>query len=160
MGFEAILAGHTPHVFGQPFYAGWGLTQNHTLLTGRTRRLSREQLFAAAMIQYPIWYDPYRDQLCELENVLDTLEAQSRTWRDDHHGWVACGMRLWKRPHLNSMFGQSKPMMFQNNLAKARRSSVQRQRNLMVWASAYQDLAAPAVRIEDGFFGRKGLAQG
>ena len=22
MGFEAILAGHTPHVFGQPFYAG------------------------------------------------------------------------------------------------------------------------------------------
>ena len=55
------------------------------------------------------------------------------------------------------MFGQSKPLMFQNNLAKARRSSVQRQRNLMVWASAYQDLAAPEVRIEDGFLRSKGL---
>ena len=26
LGFEAILAGHRPHVFGQPFYAGWGLS--------------------------------------------------------------------------------------------------------------------------------------
>jgi capsular polysaccharide export protein len=29
MGFEAILAGHKPHVFGKPFYAGWGLTQDY-----------------------------------------------------------------------------------------------------------------------------------
>ncbi len=28
MGFEAILAGHKPRIFGQPFYAGWGLTQD------------------------------------------------------------------------------------------------------------------------------------
>ena len=28
LGFEAILAGHKPRVFGQPFYAGWGLTQD------------------------------------------------------------------------------------------------------------------------------------
>ena len=26
MGFEAIYAGRKPRVFGQPFYAGWGLT--------------------------------------------------------------------------------------------------------------------------------------
>jgi capsular polysaccharide export protein len=28
MGFEAILAGHRPQIFGQPFYAGWGLTED------------------------------------------------------------------------------------------------------------------------------------
>ena len=28
MGFEAIWAGHRPVVFGQPFYAGWGLTRD------------------------------------------------------------------------------------------------------------------------------------
>ena len=119
MGFEAILAGHTPHVFGQPFYAGWGLSKDRKPTTGRTRILSRAQLFAAAMILYPIWYDPYRDRLCALEDVLDILEAQSRAWRDDHRGWVACGMRLWKRPHLQSIFGRSKRIIFQNNLAKA-----------------------------------------
>ncbi|MBT6300712.1 MAG: capsular polysaccharide biosynthesis protein [Rhodobacteraceae bacterium] len=157
MGFEAILAGHTPHVFGQPFYAGWGLSKDRKPITGRTRILSRAQLFAAAMILYPIWYDPYRDRLCALEDVLDILEAQSRAWRDDHRGWVACGMRLWKRPHLQSIFGRSKRIVFQNNLAKARHTSTRHQRNLMVWASGHQDLAFPATRIEDGFLRSRGL---
>ena len=157
MGFEAILAGHTPHVFGQPFYAGWGLSKDRKPITGRTRILSRAQLFAAAMILYPIWYDPYRDRLCALEDVLDILEAQSRAWRDDHRGWVACGMRLWKRPHLQSIFGRSKRIIFQNNLAKARHTSTRHQRNLMVWASGHQDLAFPATRIEDGFLRSRGL---
>ncbi|HSG55193.1 MAG TPA: capsular polysaccharide biosynthesis protein, partial [Paracoccaceae bacterium] len=60
MGFEAILAGHRPHVFGQPFYAGWGLSEDFTPVTRRQRRLTRAQLFAAAMILYPVWYDPCR----------------------------------------------------------------------------------------------------
>lgn len=157
MGFEAILAGHTPHVFGQPFYAGWGLSKDRKPITGRTRILSRGQLFAAAMILYPIWYDPYRDRLCALEDVLDILEAQSRAWRDDHRGWVACGMRLWKRPHLQSIFGRSKRIIFQNNLAKAHHTSTRHQRNLMVWASGHQDLAFPTTRIEDGFLRSRGL---
>ena len=157
MGFEAILAGHTPHVFGQPFYAGWGLSKDRKPITGRTRILSRAQLFAAAMILYPIWYDPYRDRLCALEDVLDILEAQSRAWRDDHRGWVACGMRLWKRPHLQSIFGRSKRIIFQNNLAKAHHTSTRHQRNLMVWAGGHQDLAFPTTRIEDGFLRSRGL---
>ena len=157
MGFEAILAGHTPHVFGQPFYAGWGLSKDRKPITGRTRILSRAQLFAAAMILYPIWYDPYRDRLCALEDVLDILEAQSRAWRDDHRGWVACGMRLWKRPHLQSIFGRSKRIIFQNNLAKAHHTSTRHQRNLMVWASGHQDLAFPTTQIEDGFLRSRGL---
>ena len=157
MGFEAILAGHTPHVFGQPFYAGWGLSKDRKPITGRTRILSRAQLFAAAMILYPIWYDPYRDRLCALEDVLDILEAQSRAWRDDHRGWVACGMRLWKRPHLQSIFGRSKRIIFQNNLAKAHHTSTRHQRNLIVWASGHQDLAFPTTRIEDGFLRSRGL---
>ena len=157
MGFEAILAGHTPHVFGQPFYAGWGLSKDRKPITGRTRILSRAQLFAAAMILYPIWYDPYRDRLCALEDVLDILEAQSRAWRDDHRGWVACGIRLWKRQHLQSIFGRSKRIIFQNNLAKAHHTSTRHQRNLMVWASGHQDLAFPTTRIEDGFLRSRGL---
>ena len=157
IGFEAILAGHTPHVFGQPFYAGWGLSKDRKPITGRTRILSRAQLFAAAMILYPIWYDPYRDRLCALEDVLDILEAQSRAWRDDHRGWVACGIRLWKRPHLQSIFGRSKRIIFQNNLAKAHHTSTRHQRNLMVWASGHQDLAFPTTRIEDGFLRSRGL---
>ncbi len=118
-GFEAILAGHRPRVFGQPFYAGWGLTQDEDPVPRRERRLTRPQLFAAAMMLYPVWYDPYRDRLCELEDALDTMEAEARAWREDHRGWVASGMRLWKRPALQQMFGQQKRVIFTDDKVKA-----------------------------------------
>ena len=63
MGFEAILAGHKPHVFGQPFYAGWNLTEDRQPINRRGRNLTRAQLFAGAMMLYPTWYDPYCHQL-------------------------------------------------------------------------------------------------
>nr|WP_321253729.1 capsular polysaccharide biosynthesis protein [uncultured Ruegeria sp.] len=150
LGFEAILAGHKPRVFGQPFYAGWGLTQDETPLARRQRNLTRAQLFAAAMLLYPTWYDPYRDQLCELETLLNTLEAQSRAWRQDHAGWTASGMRLWKRPHLQRMFGQQREIRFTADPPAAS------QRPHMVWANQARDLDG-VIRVEDGFLRSRGL---
>lgn len=150
LGFEAILAGHSPRVFGQPFYSGWGLTRDENPVPRRERRLTRAQLFAAAMILYPVWYDPYRDTLCELEGVLDKLEAQARAWRQDHLGWVASGMRLWKRRPLQRFFGQEKRVIFADDPAKARNTD----RPRMSWANR----AGPGdVRIEDGFLRSRGL---
>ena len=100
MGFEAIWAGHRPVVFGQPFYAGWGLSRDKQPIDRRGRALTVEQLFAGAMILYPKWYDPCRDTLCSLEKVLDQLEAETRAWREDHAGWEAQGISLWKRRPL------------------------------------------------------------
>ncbi|MGD7473464.1 hypothetical protein ACQCP2_25660, partial [Ralstonia pseudosolanacearum] len=84
-------------VFGQPFYAGWGLTDDRKPLPRRQRRLTRAQLCAAAMILYPTYYDPYHDRLCSFEEAAASLAALTRAWRDDHRGWVAADMRLWKR---------------------------------------------------------------
>ncbi|MBO9446272.1 capsular polysaccharide biosynthesis protein [Ruegeria sp. R14_0] len=150
MGFEAILAGHKPRVFGRPFYAGWGLTQDEDPLPRRQRSLTRAQLFAAAMVLYPTWYDPYRDQLCELETVLDALEAQTRVWRQDHKGWTASGMRLWKRKHLQQMFGREKKIRFTED------QPARSDRPHMVWASKVRG-TENAVRIEDGFLRSRGL---
>ncbi|WP_226688616.1 capsular polysaccharide biosynthesis protein [Ruegeria arenilitoris] len=150
LGFEAIMAGHKPRVFGQPFYAGWGLTQDEVYFPRRQRNLTRAQLFAAAMILYPTWYDPYRDQLCELETVLDTLEAQTRAWRQDHKGWTASGMRLWKRKHLQEMFGREKKIRFTPTPPDIPDCPH------MVWANHARD-AEDAIRIEDGFLRSRGL---
>ena len=158
MGFEAILTGHRPVVFGQPFYMGWGLSDDRKPLDRRQRKLTRAQLFAAAMILYPTWYDPYRDRLCSLENAIATLEAQTRAWREDHHGWVAAGMRPWKRGPLQKVFGAKKPVMFAENAAAIAKAGTH-QRRLMVWAgkrNATLD-AAGAVRVEDGFLRSRGL---
>ncbi|QIE45165.1 capsular polysaccharide biosynthesis protein [Pseudohalocynthiibacter aestuariivivens] len=151
LGFEAIYAGHRPRVFGQPFYAGWGLTEDrHPLgLQRRGRNLSRAQLFAAAMILYPVWYDPHHDQLCEIEDAITTLEAQVRTWREDRHGWSAHGMRMWKRKPLQQFFGAHERMTFDRPAALPRRD--------MVWAGRAGDAPEGATKIEDGFLRSRGL---
>ncbi|GAA6201685.1 capsular polysaccharide biosynthesis protein [Aquicoccus sp. SU-CL01552] len=156
LGFEAIFAGHKPRVFGQPFYSGWGLTEDENPVPRRQRSLTRAQLFAAAMILYPTWYDPYRDRLCELECVLDTLEAQVRAWREDRHGWTASGMRLWKRRSLQAMFGRHERVIFSDDPAKAGATG----RRRMVWAAradAQDGARDDAVRVEDGFLRSRGL---
>jgi capsular polysaccharide export protein len=157
LGFEAIFAGHKPRVFGQPFYAGWGLTQDEFPVPRRQRQLTRAQLFAAAMILYPVWYDPYRDQLCPLEDAIEALAAQARAWREDHRGWVASEMRLWKRRPLQQFFGQQRPMLFQNDPARAMALAEAQGRRRMVWAGRAGEGHTNAVRVEDGFLRSRGL---
>ncbi|MFU1476285.1 capsular polysaccharide biosynthesis protein [Roseovarius sp. C7] len=150
LGFEAILAGHRPRVFGQPFYAGWGLTEDrHPLaLPRRGRSLTRAQLFAAAMLLYPHWYDPCHDRLCSFEDTLATLEARARAWREDRHGWCAHGMRLWKRPSLQGMFGRHRRVIFDRSTADRRQ---------MVWAGKADAAPESALQLEDGFLRSRGL---
>lgn len=154
MGFEAILAGHKPRVFGAPFYAGWGLTEDEAPLPRRKRRLTKAQLFAGAMVLYPRWYDPHGDRLCEIETVLANLEARSRAWREDRTGWVASGMRLWKRAQLQKFFGQDRRIRFEDDVDKARALAEAQGKRHMVWASK---ASGEGVRVEDGFLRSRGL---
>jgi capsular polysaccharide export protein len=159
LGFEAILAGHRPRVFGCPFYAGWGLSVDESPVARRERRLTAAQLFAAAMILYPTWYDPCRDRMCEIEDVIGALGAQARAWREDRHGYVASGMKLWKRAHLQRVFGAHERLRFRDPPAAARREADRLGRPLMVWAG--RAVPAPGggevVRIEDGILRSRGL---
>ena len=158
MGFEAILAGHKPRVFGQPFYAGWGLTLDETPVARRRRRLTRAQLFAVSHILAPSYYCRMRDRLCSFEEAVDQLEAESRAYREDRAGYVAAGMRLWKRGPLNRAFGREKAVVFDDKAPVARAQALGRP--LMVWAGKSADPAlkgAAMIRVEDGFLRSKGL---
>jgi capsular polysaccharide export protein len=159
MGFEAILAGHRPRLWGQPWYAGWGLTQDEVPVPRRSRRLTPAQLFAAAMILAPTWYDPCRDRLCRFEEVVDQLEAETRAWREDRHGHVALGMRLWKRGRLQAVFGRERPLIFTDDPVRADHRATTTGRSLLVWAGKDPPgLTAPKIlRVEDGFLRSRGL---
>lgn len=60
-GFDALLRGKKVVTYGQPFYAGWGLTEdraiNATAFERRQRRLSLDELVAGALLLYPIYWD-------------------------------------------------------------------------------------------------------
>lgn len=152
LGLEAIIAGHRPRVFGKPFYAGWGLSEDFHPMPRRGRNLTKAQLFAGAMMLYPVWYDPCRDRLCALEDVIDGFEARLRAWREDRQGWDASGMRLWKRRAIGGFFGGEKAVRFRNapDEGAARRQ--------MIWAGKAEGLDSDGlVRVEDGFLRSRGL---
>ena len=146
LGFEAIFAGHKPRVFGQPFYAGWGLTIDQDAPARRERVLTRAQLFAGALVLYPTWYDPVTDRLCEIEDVVAHLAAEARAGREDRQGYVAVGMKPWKRPHLKRAFGREKPLRFRGRAGD---------RKTVVWGMG--DAPEGALRMEDGFLRSRGL---
>ncbi len=160
LGFEAILAGHKPCVFGTPFYAGWGLSHDEHPIPRRTKTRTAAQLFAAAMIMAPTWYDPCRDRLCQFEDVLDQLEAKTRSHREDHKGFVAYGMRAWKRRHLQAFYGGQTPLRFAGTPLKAARQAEKTGRGLLIWAGKeppHLATSARITRVEDGFLRSRGL---
>lgn len=148
LGYEALLAGHRPRLFGQPFYAGWGLSEDEfPLPEGRRGHAAPETLFAASHLRAPVWYDPCRDRLCDFDGALDQIEAETHAFRQDRDGHLAYGMRLWKRPFIARAFGSGKGVRF------TRRPSLQ---VTLAWAGA-GDRVPQAIRVEDGFLRSRGL---
>ena len=76
-GFEALLRGKPVTCHGQPFYSGWGLTQDAVPNARRSRRLSLDELVAGALIEYPIYLSRDGQRLNTPEQAIDELVA----WR-------------------------------------------------------------------------------
>jgi capsular polysaccharide export protein len=78
-GFEALLRGRKVVVYGRPFYAGWGLTEDVGGID-RGRRLSLEELVAGVLLLYPRYVDPLTRFPCGPEVVIERLE-RPELWR-------------------------------------------------------------------------------
>lgn len=57
-GFEALIAGKPVVCHAQPFYAGWGLTQDMQPCHRRTRQLALSELVYGALALYPTYINP------------------------------------------------------------------------------------------------------
>lgn len=79
-GFDALLRGKKVVTYGQPFYAGWGLTtdlaENPTAFARRIRRLSLDELVAGALLRYPIYWDWELKGYTTCEAVLHRIVEQ------------------------------------------------------------------------------------
>jgi len=72
-GFEALLRGKKVVTYGQPFYAGWGLTEDRIPLTRRTRKLTLEELVAGALFLYPLYISGTTGRYTSPERALHEL---------------------------------------------------------------------------------------
>jgi capsular polysaccharide export protein len=90
-GFEALLRGKRVVTYGQPFFAGWGLTQDMTPPTRRTRRLQLDELMAGVLIEYPTYVSRTTGRFTTPERALEELLA----WRS-----TGASMLPWWRKGL------------------------------------------------------------
>ena len=79
VGFEALLRGKKVVVHGQPFYAGWGLTEDGHPIARRTRRLTVDELVAGALIRYPRYLDRKTGRFTTPEAIIAELVAERAT---------------------------------------------------------------------------------
>lgn len=88
-GFEALLRHKRVVCYGQPFFSGWGLTQDMMPHPRRGRTLVLDALVAAALILYPLYFHRQGGALCSPEVAVDELLA----WRQASGG----GVPLWRK---------------------------------------------------------------
>ena len=82
-GFDALLRGKRVITYGQPFYAGWGLTEDRdtdgTAFQRRSRTLSLDELVAGALLRYPLYWDDelrgYTSCQAVLQRIVETRGA-------------------------------------------------------------------------------------
>lgn len=112
LGFEALLWGKLVHVFGMPFYAGWGLTKDRLpppTTDGIARRhgVSLTQLANAALIAYPRYRDPETSAPCSAEELIAWMRQQ-RTLRQQFPPTVYALDFSWnKRPNVRRFLSGS-----------------------------------------------------
>jgi capsular polysaccharide export protein len=77
-GFEALIRGRPVTTHGQPFYSGWGLTEDLCPVPRRTRQLTLDSLVAASLILYPKYIHPGTGLLCTPEILVEHLASADR----------------------------------------------------------------------------------
>jgi capsular polysaccharide export protein len=75
-GFEALLRNLAVTCHGQPFYAGWGLTEDLEPLPNRQRHLTIDHLVYGALIAYPRYFTPDARLEITPEQALEIIEAK------------------------------------------------------------------------------------
>ena len=82
-GFEALLAGKPVSVFGMPWYAGWGVTDDRQHCPRRTKQRTLAELFYAFYVKYTKYANPKSRKPCDISKAIDVL-AQMRTdyWKN------------------------------------------------------------------------------
>ncbi|MXP52765.1 capsular polysaccharide biosynthesis protein [Pantoea sp. Seng] len=161
-GFEALMAGKPVTCFGQPWYAGWGLTddrhQQAESLRQRRGNSTLEELFAAAYLRYSRYIDPITGEAATLFDVLNWMQLQRRHQQQrSGHLW-APGLSLWKstilKPFLHTTANK---LSFSRHCRAATACVVWGVRGEQRWQDKARTRQLPLWRMEDGFLRSSGL---
>jgi capsular polysaccharide export protein len=171
MGFEALML-HKPVVcFGQPWYAGWGPTDDRhpgmeTLRERRNVPRTLEQLFEAAYLHYARYIDPLTGKPGTIFDVIDWL-ARNKEMNEQTRGTLYCvGMSMWKRAVVRPFLSTpSARVRFVRSVKALERKTLEADSRIVTWgirnearlAALAVERGIPLWRMEDGFLRSVGL---
>jgi capsular polysaccharide export protein len=167
-GLDALLREKKVVTFGVPAYAGWGLTDDrartavaHAAFARRSRRLTIDDYVDAALIRYPIYFDPVARRLLSAEAAMQRLV----TWRRRSLAWpgtsLCCGFSRHKRKVVADYLRRAgSRVSFSGSRPSARK--VAAADRIVVWGDGASHLPSwiggkPLLHAEDGFIRSVGL---
>jgi len=164
LGFEALMCNKPVVVFGQPFYAGWGLSDDRSPVDRRIRQRSIDELFYASHIAYARYCNPVTGEPWQLHECLDHVELQLSLFAKNAQHFDCEGITTWKQKYIRQYL-RSPDGSVHFGTGKLRRNSSFNAK--LTWGyRAYSNLhpdaeqtvnAMPLFRIEDGFLRSMGL---
>lgn len=169
MGFEALLAGKPVSVFGMPWYAGWGSTDDRQACPRRGaagRRRSVEELFAAAYFHYTRYLDPVSRRRGTIFDVIEWLIRQRDMASRQQGRVIGVAFRRWKAANVKPLLSLDvKRVAFAADAEAAAQLRPAPGDSLVFWgrdappglAQLSEHSGAALVRMEDGFTRSVGL---
>ncbi len=156
LGFEALMAGKPVRCFGSPFYSGWGATEDENPVERREQIRTTEEIFAAAYLDYPVYFDPWREEVSDFETAVGALATLRSAYRRNSQPSVCSGVRLWKRKYVSAFLdGPGGPVRYDDDIERAAVIAKNCGARHVVWASKSD--AEDVIRLEDGFLRSSGL---
>jgi len=97
-GFDALLRGKPVTVWGRPFYAGWGLSEDRLPMPRRVRRLGMDELVAGTLLHYPLYWDADLHGFTSAEATIAAIVRQRQALL--RASPLTHWQRLWRKAAL------------------------------------------------------------
>ena len=174
-GFELLMHNVPVVCFGQPFYSGWGVTEDKKPIERRKVKRSLLEMFIAAYLIYPTYVDPVTGKASTLAATIDHIIEQRRQVKRVGGDYRLLGITPWKKRYVdrymmateyNHQYVSLKQLQELPSDAanEIHSSSAAESPTIMVWGRAAADTAAEQLldqhkvaRMEDGFVRSVGL---
>ncbi|ABA48350.1 capsular polysaccharide biosynthesis protein [Burkholderia pseudomallei] len=157
-GMQALLAGRRVHVFGAPYYAGWGLTDDAVQLPGRHARPTLAALFDVVFLRFARYLNPATHAPGRIDDLLDAIEWQNTVRRRFADLRQVAGIRFqwWKRPFATPyLTAGGGTLRWTRDASRLREGE-----HAALWGARGTNDLPPGtrvIRIEDGFLHSTGL---
>ncbi len=166
-GFELLLQGVPVKCFGQPFYSGWGLTEDIQHNPRRVVSRSLLEVFMAAYMIYPTYVDPVRGKVCSLSDIVDHIIEQRRQLERIGGNYRLLGITPWKRRYVDKYMMAAEYQhchVSVKDIKNPPSAAANETQPVMVWGCGEKDSEreqalenCQVARMEDGFVRSVGL---